>query len=192
MRKFVVRFIQFFLLFNLLFLLAGCTAAWTTEAISIIGVLELAVPSILAILGAVGVSLAPGVLTLVQKWATEAQKDLADLKNLIDQYSAAAADAKPGILITIQNLVKVISANLQAILADIHVEDPALQQRISEIITAVADELVALLNLIPVVQAKVTDHDEVKALLVQLKSAKAFKKDYNSKAAEFGKQYEIK
>jgi phage-related protein len=192
MRKFTVRFIQFFLLFNLLFLLTGCTAAWTTEASSIISLLEAAVPSILAILAAFGVGLAPGIMDEVTKWASQAQKDLADLKSLIDQYNTAEATAKPGILVTIQNLVGVIIVNLKTILPDIHVTNPDTQQKIMLVITAVADELVALLNLIPALKGEVTGHDAVKALMNDVKSPKEFRRDYNYKAGVFGKQYEIK
>lgn len=188
-RKFRIRFFQFFLLFNLLFLTVACTANWISEAVGIVQVIEACIPSLLAILAAFGVSLAPGVLNTIQQWGAEAQTDLLELKSLIEQYKAAEATAQPGILAEIQALVGVINTNMQAILPMLHVDNAALQAKIEAIFNLVATKLVALANLIPVIEGKVADHDEIKKLLNKLQSAKAFKKSYNGEAAEFGPQY---
>jgi hypothetical protein len=192
MKRFAVRFFLLFALLNLLLFATACTTAWTTEASNIIILLGPAITSALAILAAFGLGIPPTALTAIQAWSTAAQADLLTVKGLIDQYNAAAAGAKPGILVEIQTLIGVINTNLAALLPELHVTDAGTQVKIVAVFDAVAAELTSLLALLPVVQGKVTGHDEVKALFNNLKSAKHFRADFNSKAGVFGKQYEVK
>lgn len=174
-------------------LLAGCTTAWTTEATSIITLLGPAISSILGILSAFGLGLAPTVLATFQKWSVAAGTDLEEVKSLIDQYNTAEAAAQPGLLVEIQTIISEIAANLSAILPDIKVTDPTTQAKIVAVVQAVSSELEALIALIPALQGKVTGHAELKKLIHDngLKTAKEFKADFNEKAAPFGAAYKI-
>jgi len=172
-------------------LLSACTTTWTSEAQSIISIIEAAIPSLLAILAAFGVTLAPSVVSAVQSWATQAQLALTQVATLITQYETAAASAQPGILTQIETILTTVSNNLESILPTLHVTDPATQAKIVAVFTIVEDELVSLLELIPVIKGEVTDHDAMKALIAKVKSAKEFKHDYNIAAGKFGRQYEI-
>jgi hypothetical protein len=145
-----------------------------------------AVQGILVILAGLGAMVSPGVISSIQAWGTEAQNDLQNvILPLIQQYNAAEAGAQPGILTEIKTALATIVANLGTLLPTLHITDPAKQAQVQAVVTEVADEFQALLNLIPVVEGTVTDHDEIKALLVKLKSAKQFKHDFNAAAKPF-------
>lgn len=169
----------------------GCATAWTGEAINIITLLGPAITSALAILAAFGGGVSPAALKAIQSWSTQAVSGLQEVKDLIDQYSAADTTAKPGLLTEIQTALKVIVDNLTAILPTIHVDNPQTQAKILAVIEAVQAELVALVNVVPALQGNVTSHNELKAIMAQLKTPQEFKNDFNAKVAEFGKEYEI-
>lgn len=194
MKKFVVKYRK---LWCALFVamvclhLAGCSTAWTSEASNIISLLVPAIEAALGILTAFGVGLSPTTLTTVQSWATQAQTGLSEVKALITQYNTAIASAQPGILAEIQTVLGVVSSNLAMLLPTLHVTDAKTEAEIATVFSAVADEISALIGLVPALQGKITDHDAVKALMAQLKSAKAFRSDFNAKAGVFGKAYEI-
>lgn len=190
------RFLQvmgIFAILDICLMTAACSTAWTTEATNIIVLLVPAIQAALAILAGFGVGLPATVMTAVNTWAAEAQKDLSIVRGLIEQYNSAAANAQPGILVEIENLLGVISSNLAAILPQIHVADATVEARILAVIQAIAGEISALLTLIPAVQGKVTSAAELKALVEKsgFKDPKHFKKDFNTAAGYFGKQFEI-
>jgi hypothetical protein len=186
-------------LYTTLFLLAltvqiaACTASWVSEAVNIINLIVPAIEAALGILTAFGMGLSPSVLTSVQAWATDATNSLVNVVTpLINQYNTAEATAKPGILTEIQTALNVIVGNLKSILPAIKVTDPATQAKITAVVGAIADELTALVNLVPAIQGTVTSHAELKALVGALKSPGEFKADFNAKAGAFGPQYQIK
>lgn len=196
MRNFCIKYHRAFtLLFtaSLLSLLAACSTDWVSQANAIISVLVPSIVAALGILSAFGVGVSPEVLTAVQKWAAEAQHDLQNVvKPLIDEYNAASAGAKPGILSEIQTALGVISGNLETLIASIHVTNPRTQAQIKAIFSAIQSELVALGNLVPVLQGKVAStHEQMKAVHA-LKSARQFRDHFNGLTAEFGEQYQIK
>jgi len=195
MRSHCVKFHRLYtslFLFSLLFFIVGCTSAWTSQASSILTVLEAAVPSLLAILSAFGVGLPTESLTKIQAWGADASAAFLQVKTLIDEYNTAEATAKPGLLTEIQSALAVVTSNLKALLPDLNVVNQTNQAKIIAVFTAVSSELDALIGLVPVLQGTVTSHEELKALLNSLKSAKEFKADYNEKAAIFGETYQIK
>ena len=173
--------------------LTGCTASWVSEATSIINLLVPAITSILSILTAFGVptGLTTTALASIQSWANQATAGLQTVANLIDQYNAAEATAKPGILTEIQTALSVITQNLATILPEVHVTDPATQAKIDAVIQAVSSEMQALINLVPALKGEVTSHDELKALVAAVKSPKEFRKEFNAAASAFGPGYEI-
>lgn len=171
--------------------MVACSTAWTSEASNIITMLVPAIEAALGILAAFGLGIPTAALTDVQTWAAQAQTDLAMVKSLIDQFNTAEAAAQPGILTEIQTLLGVVSSNLTKLLPELHVTDPNTSAKIAAIFAAVADEVTALLGLVPVIQGAVTDHDEVKALAAKLQSAKQFRSNFNALTEPFGKNYEI-
>lgn len=194
MRQHCIRYRK---LYSILFLLglplmlAGCTAAWTTEASNIVKLLVPAIESALAIMAAFGVGLSPNVLQSVQSWANQATADLGQVATLIDQYDAAEATAQPGLLTEIQTLLSTVTANLQSLLPSIHVTDPSTQAKIMAIIELVSSEMTALIGLVPAISGKVTSHDELKKLMAAVKSPKEFRSEFNAQVESFGQQYTI-
>jgi hypothetical protein len=177
-------------------LLSGCTTTWTQEASNIISLLGPAITSILAILAAFGVGLSPAVASNLQKWSADAQTGLSQVATLINQYNAAAATAKPGILTEIQTLLGVISTNLANLLPTIKVTNPSTQAKIEAIVQAFQSELSALIALVPAVQGQSSMDKIAKAFEASgLKTAHSFRADFNAKVDAFGpeaKQYELK
>src|SRR5450755_4319407 len=169
-------------------LLTACTTSWVTEAQNIITLLGPAITSALAILAAFGVGLSPAVATAVGAWSKDAITGLGQVKTMIDQYNAAAATAKPGILTEIQGVLTVIANNLTAILPTIKVTDASTQAKILAVIEAVASEMAALITLVPAVQVaeksggKMSIMELMKAFEgAHLKLSHEFKADFNSK-----------
>lgn len=192
MRK-LSRFFAAVTILWMLLWLTGCTASWVSEATSIINLLVPAITSILSILTAFGVptGLTTTALASIQSWANQATAGLQTVANLIDQYNAAEATAKPGILTEIQTALSVITQNLATILPEVHVTDPATQAKIDAVIQAVQSEMQALINLVPALKGEVTSHDELKALVAAVKSPSEFKAEFNKAASAFGPGYEI-
>lgn len=135
-------------------LLSGCTTAWTGEASNIIAVLIPAVQAILGLIAALGARIPDTAVQAVTDWGSQAQAGLQQIKDLIDQYNNAEANAKPGLLVEIQTAAQTIVNNLNSILPTLHVLDPATQQKVTAVANAVLAELEALLSVIPVLQGK--------------------------------------
>lgn len=190
MKRYAIRFLSLYFLLHALLFLCACSTTWVTEAEAIIGALTPAVEGILVILAGLGAAIPAGALTSIQTWGNQAQADLQNVVlPLIQQYNTAEAGAQPGILTEIKTVLSTISANLTSVLGALKITDPATQAKVSAVIDEFSDELTALLNLVPVLQTSVTDHDEIKALYAKLKSAKQFKKDFNKAAGAFGSAY---
>lgn len=189
------RLSRFFTLFTILWCMAlfttACTTAWTSEAINIINLLVPAITAALAILTSFGKGVSPGVLASVQSWSNQATVDLRTVAGLIDQYNAADATAKAGLLTEIQTMLQVLIDNLNVILPEVHVDDQVTQDRITAVIATVASEITALINLVPALQGRVTGHAEVKKLMHAVKSPDEFRDEFNEKASIFGNQYRI-
>ena len=182
------------LLFVVCLHLAACSTAWTSEASSIIAMLDPAIIAALGILTAFGVGLSPSVLTQVQNWSSQAQTALAEVRALIDSYNTAEAGQQPGILQEIQTGLSTIASGLTDILGILHVSNPQTQAKISAIFQAVAEELSALIALVPALQGKV-GMKEAKRLAANVKTAEEFKEYFNQMVAQFGdvaKSYQLK
>jgi hypothetical protein len=182
-------------------LLCGCTTSWVTEAQNIITLLGPAISSALAILSAFGVGLSPTVATAFTTWSQSAITGLGEVKTMLDEYNAAAATAKPGILAEIQTALSVIADNLTAILPTIKITDPKTQAEVLAVIQAVASEISALITLVPAVTAAEKSAGKMSLAELEkavkdshLKLSHEFKSDFNAKVALLGptaKQYEI-
>lgn len=194
-RTTIQRLCWLFAILNLMLLVTGCTTAWTSEASNIITLLVPAIASALSILAAFGVGLSPTAMSSIQAWAKQATDSLATVKSLIDQYNAAEATAKPGLLTEIETVIATITNNLAELEPQLHITDPSTQAKISAVIGAIQAELNSLLNLIPVIQGQPLAAEEMHARIKTLKTASQFKADFNAKVAALGpeaKQYQLR
>ncbi|MGA7288836.1 MAG: hypothetical protein WBX02_12125 [Terriglobales bacterium] len=196
MQRFFVRFLLLYALLNLCLLLCACSTSWVTEAEGIIAALTPAVQGILVLLASLGAAIAPAVISSIQSWGEQAQNDLQNVVlPLIQQYNTAETTAQPGILTEISTAMATIVNGLTSILPSLHIDDPATQLKVQDVVTEVADEMQALLNLIPVIKGATSPADALRALaahpevVTKLKSEKQFKKDYNAKIALCGTQF---
>ena len=180
-----------FAVLDLCILATGC-ANWETQASSIISLLGPAISAALQILVALGVAVAPGVMTAVESWSQQAQTALTTIKGLIAQYQTAEATAQPGILASIQAAINTVAGDLTTILPELHITDPNTQTKVIAVFGAISGMIAAVAALIPVLQGKVADEKEEARLYVAYKStAKNFRTTFNEAAGYFGKQFEI-
>lgn len=207
MRKFRSHCVRYHRLYSLLFIaslplfVAACSTSWVQEAQSIVQLLIPAVEAALGILAAAGLGLPATVVQGVQSWGAQAQGALTQVASLIQQYNSVEASAQPGVLIEIQNVLGVVTQNLNQLLPTIKVTNPSTQAKVEAVVQAIADEMTALVNLIPAVQSATASgasaHDQLKRIVSDqhfavLKSAKEFKEQFNKAATQFGSQYAIK
>jgi len=192
MKPFLFRVFALNLIVAGILFMTGCNASWTSQAINIIALLEPAILSALGIVTAFGVGITPTALTALQAWSEEAQTALREVALLIQQYNAAEATAKPGILAQIDTFLKLITVNLSALLPELHITDPVTRARIMAVVGSIESELLALEALLPVLQGKTSPtHAQFRALMHQLKSADEFEDEFNAQAGSFGDQYKI-
>lgn len=190
-KKLFLRALSVFVLLDLCLLLAGC-GDWESQASGIISLLGPAITAALQILAAFGIGISPAVAEQFNSWGQQAQTALTTVKSLIQQYKAALPADQSGILAKIQAALDALSANLSTLLAEIHVTNVATQTKIVAVFAAISEMLVAIVNLLPVVQGKVEDHHEQARLYVAYHDkAKDFKATFNRAAGAFGKTYEI-
>jgi hypothetical protein len=191
MKRLAVRFFLLYALFSLLLFATGC-GNWTTEASAIIALLGPAITSALAILASFGIGVSPTVLAAIQAWGASAQDALTNvIEPAIQAYNDAASDAKASLLSEIQAALNSIISNLTSLLADIHITDPGTQSKVLAIFTLISGFLTSLVNLIPVLQGKVTDTEKAKALVAAVVPPKTFKKEFNDAVSSFGNQFEL-
>lgn len=190
-RNLAVRFLLLYALFNLALLSTGCSAAWTTQASSIITLLVPAIQAAISILIAFGVGVAPEAMAAIQTWGTQAVDALTNVvKPAIDAYNNAADGAKAALLTQIKAALTSIVSNLQSALADVHVTDPKTQAKVTAIFNVILAFLTSLINLVPVLEAHAggpsIDPEEAHVLIRAVKPSKVFKAEFNAAVEAFG------
>lgn len=190
-RLLVRRFSLLFLTLYVCVLLCACDSSWIGQANNIIAVLLPAIASLLAIVGSF-VGIPPAAMVAVQAWGKAASEALTDIvKPALDAYNAADADGKAGLLVKIKAALDSIVTNLQEALSLVRIEDPAKQAKVAGIFGLVETMFVALANLLPVLQGKVTDPHLMHEAIHAVPPPKVFKAEFNHLAASFGKEYKI-
>ena len=129
-------------------------------------------------------------------WGDDVSTAITQIDALIAQYEQAEASAQPGILGQITSILTTLSDNLAALLPTIHITDPATQAKVIAIFDTIADEIEALINLLPTVTSasKMLDHNEAllqvatAAKQFHVLSARAFKSKLNDEFKPFGKK----
>jgi len=143
-------------LFFLVIGLTACTTAWVGEAQQIIAELGPAITIILNLLAAFGVTkISAADIQFVTSQAAAVTSDLTLVGQMIDQYNAAAAADQPTILAKIDDVLKTIQGNLNAILPGLHIVDAAVQAKVEAVVGAVIAEVETLKGFIPVLQGTV-------------------------------------
>jgi hypothetical protein len=134
--------------------LAGCSTSWIAEAEQVVAALIPAAANIIALVAALqGKSVSATDLQTIQNAGTQAGADLQLIESLITAYQTADATAKPGILNQIQVAINAVQANLQGLLAGLHIKDAATQTKITAVIGIVLSEVQSLAAIVPLVSA---------------------------------------
>jgi hypothetical protein len=163
--------------------LAGCSTSWIAEAEQVVAALIPAAANIIALVAALqGKSVSAADLQTIQNAGTQAGADLQLIRSLITAYQTADATAKPGILNQIQVAINAVEANLQGLLAGLHIKDAATQTKITAVIGIVLSEVQSLAAIVPLV-----DPNASAAMIGQ--AVKQTKKQPPLSASEFVKSY---
>ena len=127
----------------------ACSTSWTTEAIAITNaILPVAVNVIQLVTALQGTATANSDTALAQKWANTLTMDLTTLQTLLNQYNAAAASAKPGILSEIEAALGVVQSDLGTLLPALHITNPQTVAKITAIVGPVSAEIQSIAALV--------------------------------------------
>jgi hypothetical protein len=160
--------------------ISGCSAAWLQTAINDVPVVIQIVTSILQLVAAAqGKGADPTMLQQVANIGAEAQKDLQLVQSLIQQYQAAAATAKPGIMAQIDTALTTAQTNLNQILVVFHIDNPQLQATIAGSLGLALATLMEVQSLIPPPPNAPAARMKVSAKALQPRPPKVLKEEFN-------------
>src|SRR5882724_5318618 len=135
----------------------ACSTSWVTEAIAITNaILPVAVNIIQLVTALQGTVAASDDTTLAQKWANTVTADLTTLQTLLNQYSAADAGAKPGILGRIQTAIQATQNDLGTLLPALHIANPKTVAKLTAIVGLISAELQSIEALVQAVRGPKT------------------------------------
>src|SRR5882757_1489837 len=135
----------------------ACSTSWVTEAIAITNaILPVAVNIIQLVTALQGTATASDDATLAQKWANTVTADLTALQALLNQYSAADAASKPGMLGRIETAIQVTQSDLGTLLPTLHIANPQTMAKITGIVGLVSAELQSIEALVQAVRGPKT------------------------------------
>jgi hypothetical protein len=133
--------------------LTACSTAWISQVEAIVAALLPAAANIIALISAVkGGQESTADLLAIQQAGSQAQGDLQLIQTLVSEYQKADASAQPGILVQVQTAISTAQANLQGILAGLHLKDAATQAKITAVIGVVLSEIESLSAIVPLVK----------------------------------------
>ncbi|SRR6266566_3808993 len=131
-------------------LIESCnTQQWVSIALADLPTLIQIITSILSITSVAKVGVDPSLLTDVNKYGAEVQKDLQLAQSLIMGYQSVASSAKPGNLAQIDAALAAALNNLNSILGAFHVSDQALEATIAASLGAAITMVLAIQALVP-------------------------------------------
>lgn len=156
----VALFGLFMILCALVSYTVACDTNWVGQANSIISILLPAIEGALGLLLTFGAGIPPGLTNQIIQAANEIMADLQNVvKPLLDEYNNAPEADKATVLEKIELALKTIAARFPDILNALHVDNPAIQTKLTTIFSALQSEVLALLALVPVVAGKTTSHE---------------------------------
>ena len=157
----------------------ACSTAWVTEAIAITNaILPVAVNVIQLVTALQGSATSASDAALAQKWANTVTADLTTLKTLLDQYNAATASAKPGILNQVETAIGVTQNDLGTLLPTLHITNPQTVAKITAIVGLVSAEIQSIAALVQAAQGKTSAWHRLSA--PKPMTAKEFKAAYKT------------
>jgi hypothetical protein len=134
--------------------LVGCSTSWIGEAEQIVAALIPGAANIIALVAELGgKSVSATDLQTIENAGTQAGADLQLIQSLITAYETADETAKPGILNQISAAINAVQANMQGLLAGLHIEDAATQAKITAVVGIVLSEVESLAAIVPLVSA---------------------------------------
>ena len=135
----------------------ACSTSWVNEAIAITNaILPVAVNVIQLVTALQGTATSSGDTVLAQKWANTVTADLTTLQTLLNQYNAAAASAKPGILGQIESALAVTQNDLGTLLPVLHISNAQTVAKITAIVGLVSAEIQSIAALVQAAQSTKT------------------------------------
>ena len=143
----------------MLIFLVGCTASWIDTARQLIPLIGPALESVLSLLALFGATISPEEVTSITSYVQQVEAGLTQLQDLINQYNAAEATAKPGLLSQIDTIAHTVQANVANILPTLHIVDPATAAKVTAVVNVVVSEIDQLVLIIPIIQAKLEAGD---------------------------------
>jgi hypothetical protein len=155
----------------------ACSTAWVTQAEEIVAAVLPAITNIITLVGLAEGNVSAKDLSIITNSAAQANTALQTVGTLIDQYNAAPAEQKAGILAQINTAISTAQANIASILPQLHITDPASQQKVVAIIGVVQEEIASLQGLLPLIK---TGHMNKAAFLAKTMDAKHFRSRYNA------------
>lgn len=126
----------------------GCTDQWIKIAIADLPVLTQMALNIATIVGVLGngQTPAPAEITAINGISAEAQRDLATLQTLYDQY---ASNPSTGTQAKIEDTIALLNQNLPAMLTAAHIKDPVLSARVNAAVALILNTVATFSALIP-------------------------------------------
>jgi hypothetical protein len=129
---------------------SGCNTSWLNTAIADLPIVINILTSVLKIVAiAQGKGVDSAMVKEVQDIGNQATQDLTTAQKLINDYKAASAADKPGVLKKIDAALSAAQTELQGILTAFHVKDNATQTAISVGIGLAVTTVEAIISLLP-------------------------------------------
>lgn len=150
------RFINVFLavVMSSMLVVSGCfvKAEWIKVALDDLPMIIQIVTSLMGVASAAQGKgqIDAAMVSQMQAIAAQVQTDLQLLQRLVNDYQAADAAAKPGILNKVDTTLATVQTNLSGLLAAFHVNNAALQTTIASSIGLVITTVLAIQSLLPV------------------------------------------
>lgn len=163
------RFWLTMFILSLVVFLAGCDASWTSQASAIISLIGPALTAVMALLSAFGVNVPAPVLMKITALKDDAMTTLMQtVKPAIEEYDAAAPEDRDTLLERINVGLHAVEVRFSDILNELHIFNPAVQQKATSAFGAVIGLVESLIALVPILKAKgaVTLDDAHKAKLL--------------------------
>ena len=156
-----------FALFNVVLLLAGCSANWVGAIQSMWPAIQAAVSAIFAFIGAV-----KSVPQSVKDAVTKVEADVtASLQNAGTVLASLTQNATASVTSQFETVMQAIVTNLNSILAGFSVTDPNTVSKVTELVNLAVAAIEAILALVPVLSSKLAEHASEEELKVADKVA---------------------
>jgi phage tail sheath protein FI len=147
----VRKFWMLFVLFNLVFLLSGCTASWIGAIEALLPAVSAAVSAILSfVLSLEGKTVPASVTAAIQKIVGDVQTQLQNLSSLI----ATAQTGGATVISQIGAVLNGVLSNLGSILSGLSISDSSTIQKITELVGLAVSAVQAILAIVPLASAK--------------------------------------